>query len=235
MSGYNKGRVVRGAMNDGKARSSTLAIAAALLSLGSFAVAGPAAAQDTAATPAPTPAAEQDNGTIVVTARRVSETLQDVPLSVSAFSGNTLQERQVTQLVDVVRLTPGVQVAQGTASSFTTALQSRGQTQAAAIQTFEPAIGVYENQVYIGNLTGLAGLGLLDVSRVEILRGPQGTLYGRNTTGGAINIITRSADFDGLHGFIQGAICVTQPVVNRHALALVVFADGPYLLALFRR
>jgi iron complex outermembrane receptor protein len=127
---------------------------------------------------------------IVVTARRQSEQLQDVPVSVSAFTGEMLEQRQVSNLADLGRFTPGLQVTGATSSNFTAYIQLRGQTQPVVLGPLDPPIGIYQNGAFVGSLVGLKGLGLLDIERVEVLRGPQGTLYGRNTTGGAFSYYT---------------------------------------------
>ncbi|MFD2497696.1 TonB-dependent receptor [Rhizorhabdus histidinilytica] len=151
--------------------------------LAGFAVAAPAFAQQ---------AGEQRGlDDIVVTARRVEERLQVAPVAVTALSAATLEQRQVSNLTEVVRFAPNVQFS--TAASGTTGASSvfiRGIGQADFITTTEPGVGVYVDGVYLARVTG-AALDLADVERVEVLRGPQGTLYGRNTIGGAVNVVTK--------------------------------------------
>jgi iron complex outermembrane receptor protein len=136
---------------------------------------------------------------IVVTARRVEERLQDAPVAVTALSAAALKERQVDNLTEVVRYAPNVQFS--TAASGTTGASSvfvRGIGQVDFITTVEPGVGLYLDGVYLARVTG-AALELADVERVEVLRGPQGTLFGRNTIGGAVNVVTKqpSTSFEG--------------------------------------
>ncbi|WP_343045270.1 TonB-dependent receptor [Parasphingopyxis algicola] len=131
-------------------------------------------------------------GTIVVTARRREESLQDTPVAVSALSAAELENRQIETLTEVYRYVPNVQFS--TAASGTTGASSvfvRGIGQIDFITTAEPGVGVYLDGVYLARVTG-AALDLADVERVEVLRGPQGTLFGRNTIGGAVNVVTRT-------------------------------------------
>ncbi|WP_347271058.1 TonB-dependent receptor [Rhizorhabdus histidinilytica] len=151
--------------------------------LAGFAVAAPAFAQQTGE--------QRGLDDIVVTARRVEERLQVAPVAVTALSAATLEQRQVSNLTEVVRFAPNVQFS--TAASGTTGASSvfiRGIGQADFITTTEPGVGVYVDGVYLARVTG-AALDLADVERVEVLRGPQGTLYGRNTIGGAVNVVTK--------------------------------------------
>lgn len=159
---------------------------------------------------ASTTAMAQDSGggleEILVTARRVEERLQDTPIAVTALSAATLEERQVDNLTEVVRYAPNVQFS--TASSGTTGASSvfvRGIGQVDFITTIEPGVGLYLDGIYLARVTG-AALELADVERVEVLRGPQGTLYGRNTIGGAVNVVTKrpSETFEGNIRFSGG-------------------------------
>lgn len=125
---------------------------------------------------------------IVVTASRRSETLRDVPTAVSAYGGDLLRERQIVTLTDVSSISPNIQI-----SSFATnaniAIRGIGNSQVGA--GADPGVAVHVDGVYLGQ-AGLAVLTFLDVDRVEVLRGPQGTLFGRNATGGAVNILPRT-------------------------------------------
>lgn len=157
-----------------------------------------------AATPALAQQAADQGGLedIVVTARRVQERLQDAPIAVTALSAASLEQRQVSNLTEVVRYAPNVQFS--TAASGTTGASSvfiRGIGQTDFITTVEPGVGLYLDGVYLARVTG-AALELADVERVEVLRGPQGTLYGRNTIGGAVNVVTK-APSDHLEGKVR--------------------------------
>jgi iron complex outermembrane receptor protein len=127
---------------------------------------------------------------IVVTARRRSEQLQDVPLAVTALNAEQLQTQNVQNLTDVTAVTPNIEVNAGRATSSTINVYIRGVGQSDPLWGNEPGVGIYLDDVYIARPQG-ALLDLYDVDRIEVLRGPQGTLYGKNTIGGAIKYITR--------------------------------------------
>ena len=128
---------------------------------------------------------------ITVTARKVEERLQETPLSVSAFTGADLAIRSITSLDQVSQITPNM-------SFFASAISGKNSGQAYIrgvgqfdyILSTDPGVGVYVDGVYLARSLGSI-LDLVDIERVEILRGPQGTLYGKNTVGGAIDVITR--------------------------------------------
>ena len=126
---------------------------------------------------------------IVVTAERREGSLQDVPLAVSAFDANEIDRRQAFNVKDVVNnvtnLIGANNVGQGTAT--TVFLRVVGTTE--SIVTVDTAMGFYLDDVYIAR-QGVNNFSIYDVERVEVLRGPQGTLYGRNTNAGAINVVT---------------------------------------------
>lgn len=167
-----------------RAASSIAAVAAFL----SFSAAVPALAQDTAEEA--TPAAE---GEILVTARRREESLQDTPVAISAFSAETLQERQITQTQDLERITPSLQfkpAGQLSGNSASSVVFIRGVGQVDPTAAVDPGVGVYLDEVYLGRAVGGA-IDFGDIAGVEVLRGPQGTLFGRNTIGGAILVRTQ--------------------------------------------
>ncbi len=137
---------------------------------------------------APTDEAEVD--AIVVTARRTEETLQSVPGAVSAFNGAALERLQATDVTALQGAVPNVNLAQGRGSSNSTNIFIRGVGQPDALQTFDPAVGVYVDDVYYSRIRGTQ-FDLFDLERVEVLRGPQGTLYGKNTIGGALKVVSR--------------------------------------------
>ncbi len=130
---------------------------------------------------------------VVVTARRRSETLRDVPISVSVQSGAQLEERGAPDITSLQRVTPNLtlQVSRGTNSTLTAFIRGVGQQD--PLWGFEPGVGLYVDDVYIARPQG-AVLDIYDVQRIEVLRGPQGTLYGRNTIGGAIKYVTSRLD-----------------------------------------
>ena len=135
--------------------------------------------------------AEAASGEIVVTARRTEERLQDVPLAVSALAGNALKDTGVTNLEGLNSRVPNLNVKAGNTDPGAAVFSIRGQSVPNQLLTVDNAVGVYQDNVNNPRAYGLLGAGLLDVQRVEVLRGPQGTLYGRNTTGGAVSIYTQ--------------------------------------------
>lgn len=158
-------------------------------------------AADAAAAPDPTPA--QDAGatparnaeateleSIQVTARRRSENIEKVPVAVSAFSEEDLKDMQATNLDGLQGAVPGLNIVQGRGSSSAANVFIRGIGQPDALQTFDPGVGLYVDDVYYSRIQG-ALMSLFDVDHVEVLRGPQGTLYGKNSTGGALKVVTR--------------------------------------------
>ena len=130
---------------------------------------------------------------IIVTARRTEESLQRTPLSVSAFSEETLERIGAQDVTDLQGAVPNLNLVQGRGSSDATNIYIRGIGQPDALQTFDPAVGVYVDDVYYSRIRG-SQLDLLDLQRVEVLRGPQGTLYGKNTIGGALKLVSRRPD-----------------------------------------
>lgn len=128
---------------------------------------------------------------IVVTARRRSENLQEVPVAVSAFGATDLAESGVENITDLQQRLPNttLQVSRGTNTTLTAYIRGVGQQD--PLWGFEPGVGIYIDDVYVARPQG-AVLDILDIERIEVLRGPQGTLYGKNTIGGALKYVTRS-------------------------------------------
>jgi iron complex outermembrane receptor protein len=127
---------------------------------------------------------------IIVTARRSNEQLQSTPVAVTALSEAALLINQVTTVNDLQRTTPSLSIGLGGSGPSTVIhLSIRGQGQVSPNSTGDPAVGTYIDGVYYARPVA-GNLDLLDVQRAEVLRGPQGTLFGRNTTGGAVNIVT---------------------------------------------
>jgi len=168
-----------------KFQSFTRAVLMSGIALGSVtAMAAPVWAQDEAA------AEEADaSGEIIVTARRREESLIDVPISVTAISGDTLAAQGAVDITALQDKAPNMtlQIARGSNSTLIGFIRGVGQQD--PLWGFEPGVGLYVDDVYVARPQG-AVLDIFDVSRVEILRGPQGTLYGRNTIGGAVKYVT---------------------------------------------
>jgi iron complex outermembrane receptor protein len=167
-----------------------LSSSAALLALAAV----PAFAQDADAPPAAAApdqaAAESGTADIVVTARRRSERLLDTPVAITAFTGDALEKQGAIDITDLAESTPNVtlEASRGTNSTLTAFIRGVGQQD--PVPGFEAGVGVYIDDVYL-NRPQAALLDIYDVQRIEVLRGPQGTLYGRNTIGGAIKYVTR--------------------------------------------
>jgi len=127
---------------------------------------------------------------IVVTARRREERLMDVPVSITAFSGEDLARHGAIDITSLNELVPNVtfEVSRGTNTTLTPFIRGVGQQDPVA--GFEQGVGVYVDDIYLNRPQG-AVLDIYDVERIEVLRGPQGTLYGRNTIGGAVKYVTR--------------------------------------------
>jgi iron complex outermembrane receptor protein len=127
---------------------------------------------------------------IIVTAQRREESLMDVPVAVTAFTGEQLERMGALDIISISQMTPNttLEVSRGTNSTLTAFIRGVGQQDPVA--GFESGVGIYVDDVYF-NRPQAAVLEIFDVERIEVLRGPQGTLYGRNTIGGAIKYVTR--------------------------------------------
>lgn len=141
----------------------------------------------TAAQPETTPAALDE---IVVTAERRAASVQDTPISIEAFNSETIELRGIQGVQDLSAQVPALTIEPFPTHNATLRMFIRGVGVFDAQLTQDPAVGVYLDGVYIARSVGLA-LDIADLERIEVLRGPQGTLYGRNTTGGAVNLITK--------------------------------------------
>ncbi|RZM10237.1 MAG: TonB-dependent receptor, partial [Sphingomonas sp.] len=145
----------------------------------------PAYAQDAADTAKTATSVSSDD--IVVTARQRQESLKDVPIAVTAITGDRLKELQVNTVKDVASYTPGLNINSDSVGRAFVSIRGIGTT---LIDTVQPGVGIFIDGVYQPN-TSYLNSPIVDVARIEVLRGPQGTLFGNNTLGGAINVITR--------------------------------------------
>ena len=127
---------------------------------------------------------------IIVTAQKRSENLQETPLAVSALTAETLERRGITDVSSLTAAAPNLTVTTTGASTSNIALFIRGIGESETILTVDSPVGLYVDGIVLGRSSG-AVFDLVDLERVEVLRGPQGTLYGRNTTGGAVNLISK--------------------------------------------
>ena len=130
---------------------------------------------------------------IVVTAQKREESLQDTPISIAAFSARDLENKGISGLTDLRAQVPNLQLTPFPNNAATTQIFMRGVGLADDQITQDGGVAVYMDGVYVARSQGLA-MEVADLDRIEVLRGPQGTLYGRNATGGAINFITRRPD-----------------------------------------
>lgn len=165
----------------------------------------------------------QDRGEeIVVTARKRAENLQDTPVSLSVFTAQDLERRAASNLTDIAAVTANMRSSGGPQGGSSGHYFIRGIGQLDFIASTDPGVGTYLDGVYLGRTTG-AALDLLDVQRVEILRGPQGTLFGRNSIGGAINVIsaapphewhrTAAVTLGSRHGY-EGRLTLGGPLIE---------------------
>ena len=171
--------------------SSGISIARAVLlcSIAASAFASqPAFAQ---ASPAEDAVATEDEGNaIIVTARRREETLISVPIAITAIGGAQLERMGAIDITDVANVAPNVTLENSRATNSTLSAFIRGVGQQDPVAGFEQGVGIYLDDVYL-NRPQAAVLDIYDVERIEVLRGPQGTLYGRNTVGGAVKYVTK--------------------------------------------
>jgi iron complex outermembrane recepter protein len=172
---------------------------------------------------APAPASEE----IIVTAQKRAQALLDVPISMSALSAAQLTEAGVASTLDLARLSPGLAIGQNSGEGDFPFISLRGVAMRDFADTNESPSAVYLNGFYKANLMGLDSQAF-DLARVEVLRGPQGTLYGRNATGGLIHFITQkpSRDVDGVAALTLG---------DRNRVRAEVAISGPLSKALSGR
>jgi iron complex outermembrane receptor protein len=214
---------------------STLAIAAAATAVPALAQTEEATPQSTPAPPAPAAAVgNQNNGVpdIIVTATKRSRNLQDVPIVVTTVDHQLLQDTGVKDIKDLAVLAPGLLVTSTTSEASTTA-RIRGIGTVGDNPGLESSVGVVVDGVYRSrNGVGFGDLGNLD--HIEVLKGPQGTLFGKSATAGVINIITQKPQFDfhangsfevGNYGDVGGDVEVTGPLIKDQLAASLYFAD----------
>ncbi|MFK8052859.1 MAG: TonB-dependent receptor [Woeseiaceae bacterium] len=140
---------------------------------------------------------------IVVTAERREASIQDVPVAVSAYNEALLEKLQIQETLDLVNVVPNLFGGNNTGLGTANMYYLRAQGNDESIATFDPPVGSYIDDVYVSRQNA-NNFAFFDVDRIEVLRGPQGTLFGRNTTGGAVNIVLRKPSAEG-GGFIEAA------------------------------
>ncbi len=126
---------------------------------------------------------------VVVTAQKKSESMQDTPIAITAFTEDSLEQMGIKNASDVGEFTPNITIGPSIGSKFNIRMYIRGKGTAEPSLTIDPKVGIYLDGVYMARNSG-AIFDVVDLERIEVLRGPQGTLWGKNTTGGAINMVT---------------------------------------------
>ena len=178
--------------------------------------------------------AEEHEGAIeqiIVTAEKREQPLQDVPLAVSSFTSGDLKRLVVNETVDIGKYVPGMLFYKTTGGNNRGVSFIRGIGQWDSHPANTGRVAMYIDGIYLGNQTGMAGT-LHDVERVEVLRGPQGTLYGRNTIGGAINVISKKPSIEpgssievrgGEHGYFEARGHLNGPIAGEALAGRLVF------------
>ncbi|MDE0938306.1 MAG: TonB-dependent receptor plug domain-containing protein, partial [Mariniblastus sp.] len=171
---------------------------------------------------------------VIVTARKREESLQNVPTSVSVLSSEELDARGAASIDAVGQIAPNVHFenAQPTSGIKSPTVYIRGMGQADFIIVEDPAVGIYLDGVFTGRMVGNA-FDLVDVERIEVLRGPQGTLFGRNTIGGAVNVVSKKpgTEFDasfrlavGEEGHEEARVTINVPLGEQFGGRLTAFS-----------
>ena len=166
---------------------------------------------------------------VIVTATKRAQSIYDVPVAVSAFTAATIEKQGITNLVDIGKFVPNLNVT-GFSAGHTSSVNAfiRGIGLQDHLITTDPGVGVYVDGVYLGRQVG-QNWSLANIERVEVLRGPQGTLYGRNSIGGAINIITRKPGDEqggqfrasvGTRGRLNGDVYYNAPLADTFAFSI---------------
>ena len=170
---------------------------------------------------ASSPLAQQTNALeeIVVTATKRVQSLQDVPIAVNAFNADTIEVAGINNAGDLAILTPALNINVNT-NPFAARMIIRGVGTAQTDPALEPSVGLFIDGVYLGR-TGLGMSDLTDIERIEVLQGPQGTLYGKNTNAGAISVITKKPNFEKSEGYVEAS------VGNYSMSKLTASASGP--------
>jgi iron complex outermembrane recepter protein len=137
---------------------------------------------------------------VVVTARKVEESVQDVPVAMTTLSPTRMKDLSIINFSDVARSTPNLFVTRYNSNPASPLITIRGQAQQDVILSIDSPVGVYVDGVYLPHSFGLDAA-MVDVERVEVLKGPQGTLYGKNTTGGALSVVTKNPNLTQFGGF----------------------------------
>ena len=140
---------------------------------------------------------------VIVTATKRAESLQDIPVAVNAFNSETIQEAGINNAGDLAIMTPALNINVNQ-SPFNARMTIRGIGTAQTDPALEPSVGLFVDGVFLGR-SGLGMSDLTDIERIEVLQGPQGTLYGKNTNAGAISVITKRPNFEEFEGYMEAS------------------------------
>ena len=169
------------------------------------------------------PAWAQTLEEVIVTATKRSESVQDVPLAITALSGDFIDQANLSDVKDLVTFTPGV--TGNSQDSFIDAISVRGiRTQDFGLG-LDPSSAFFKNDLYEGR-NGSAVTSLYDLERAEVLRGPQGFLFGRNSIGGAFSVHTRRAEIDSNDGFVNLDLAERDRAAIDGAKSALAFLNG---------
>ena len=171
-----------------------------LLALGATLISFTASAQVDDGKKVPATAQRASLEEVVVTARRREENIQETPVAVSAFGAEALQERGIGNVQDLANAVPSLEIGKTRAPN----IFIRGVGERTGFARIDPAVGVYLDDLFLPRADGQL-LDTVDVLAVQVLRGPQGTLFGKNTTGGAMVLNLKKPD-EGFHGYIEGGV-----------------------------
>lgn len=210
-------------------KSYILASTALSAALGLILIGAPAyaAAADDAILP------DDSNGEVLVTARRRSESVQTVPVAISVVGGEQLDKTGVNNIDQLQRYQPTIQLISQNPRNTATTIRGLGSTIGLTNDGLEQGVGIYVDEVFYAR-PGSALVDLVDVERIEVLRGPQGTLFGKNTTAGAIHIITRAPTFTpeanlevslGSENFVQTKAMINGPLIDGKLAGRLVFGS----------
>lgn len=152
---------------------------------------------------------------IIVTAQKKTESIQDVPITITAFDSDSLDFLNVTAIDDLAQFTPGLNIAQGDPARMSVRIRGIGSIKFDVGS--EGSVGIFIDEIYMPRFSGI-DFGLSDIERVEVLKGPQGTLFGRNTTGGAISIVSASPTQEA-EGYIDAEVSNRDSYLVRGAIS----------------
>ena len=141
---------------------------------------------------------------VIVTATKRAESLQDIPVTVNAVTADTLQDAGVVDLADVAQLVPALTTTTNL-SPFATGIRIRGIGTSQNTIALEASVAFVVDGVYLGR-SGLGMSDLTDIERVEVLQGPQGTLYGKNSNAGVVSVVTKKPNAEEAEGYVEATV-----------------------------